>query len=273
MEISRLEANLSLADYQKAISAAEHLETAPAPRAVCVPCGGIGFRTISELPLETQEWVRLVLLERPEAGDWDQSPNTPEHVVLDVLYLIHQLGHEKVFLFLGDDDFHSIVLAKLAPHLRIEVLEIDPRVVKRINDLASEHSLCVTARIHDVRRRLPDQLVGAADGFYADPPYSAVGLQLFASRGINSLTKTRGSWGVMALPFTRMPLDVRSSVRSLQARLIEWGCVVAEFRPAFRWSSNHLRILSGLIKFERIEALPSEPSDPCDLASLYAHWY
>lgn len=276
-DLSRLEArmfaNLPVPEYDRAREHAIELEVASVPDTWCMSCAGRGLQSLECLSVDMRTWLDRVLASRPKPRGWDQTPNTADNVMLDLAYIIRQLSNENRILFIGDDDRHSLVLAKLVPHLKIVVLDVDPEVVEHIRTSARQESLQVSAEIYDARESLPTEHHGSFEAFYCDPPYSHAGLQLFATRGLQALRDERGMWGAMALPFTTLPYEVRDSVLDFQRFLIEAGCVIAEFRPSFRYSDNPKQILSGLIRFERLSWDVSVDTRDLDSSALYQHWY
>ncbi|MBI4449332.1 bis-aminopropyl spermidine synthase family protein [Candidatus Woesearchaeota archaeon] len=100
-------------------------------------------------------------------------------------------GQRKV-LVLGDDDFLSLLLAAQGVFDDIVVLDIDPRVVSRINEVAATHRLPVRARVHDLRDPLPQDLIGMVDVCCFDPPYTGAGFRLFLSRSVEAIGQRPG---------------------------------------------------------------------------------
>lgn len=103
--------------------------------------------------------------------------------------------HEKVgighILLIGDDDFLSILLAKLG--INVTVIDIDPYVLRLIRFLSQKYRLedRITLFYHDIRT--PFTLPTRFSAVHMDPGYSLDGLMLFLSRGIQFLR----SWGYL----------------------------------------------------------------------------
>lgn len=92
-------------------------------------------------------------------------------------------------VILGDDDFISLSIASTGLFNKIIVFEIDPKIVKRINDIAEKNNLNVLAIQHDLRKKIPNRYKHKFDVFYTDSPYSVNGFKLFVSRGVSLLKK------------------------------------------------------------------------------------
>lgn len=126
---------------------------------------------------------------RPEPNrDYDQFTATLKTVkrraeTLDMMGDVHG----KRILFLGDDDFTSTVLPQLSVPEKITVIDIDKRILSGIQKISDEKRLGIETVQHDMRNKLPTNLLGAYDVVFTDPPYTPKGLTLFLSRGIQAL--------------------------------------------------------------------------------------
>lgn len=90
-------------------------------------------------------------------------------------------------LFLGDNDFTSVVVANLGTALRITVLDIDKRVLAGIGSIAKDENLRIELAEYDARKPLLPSCQGAFDLVFTDPPYTPEGIKLFLSRAIQAL--------------------------------------------------------------------------------------
>lgn len=90
---------------------------------------------------------------------------------------------------LGDDDFMSINLASIGLFDEIVVLEIDRKIVEKINSIAKKHSLPVTCLQHDLKKDIPRRFRNKFDAVYTDSPYYPNGFSLFISRAVDMLKK------------------------------------------------------------------------------------
>lgn len=271
-QLLQLSVNLAKEDFQRALSFSQENNVETLPEIRCEDCSGRGIRS-DVLHAIHGDWVMEVLGNRPSANEsLDQAPVSLEQMYLDIAFILDRLSNEESFLFLGDDDFHSVVLARYAPWLNIHVLDADPRIVAALNDLAERYALPVKAEIYNALHELPEALVGYFDAFYCDPPYSPFGIHLFADRGILALRQVLGTWGLMAVPMTLLPRDVRVMLRDFQEYLVRNGFVTLNVLPSHKLSPHSKGIVSGLIRFERVcnmsSPIPELPED-----TLYSHFF
>ncbi len=207
--------NLVTDDFSSAKTLAKTLDVSKCENTECMSCNRTGL-DISRFSEEFRRWVHGVLKYRLPPQGWDQVPVSSEQALLDVADFANRIGNEQNVLFIGDDDFHSLLLSKLLNDICIQVVDIDPRIVEQINCIARKEHLNVEAKQYDVRQALPNEMVGIFDAFYADPPYNFVGLQLFTARGLEALQKRKGAWGALVLPFTHLPINVRETIHMVQ---------------------------------------------------------
>lgn len=240
--------------------------------AFCSTCEATGI-DIGTLSNEFMEWSVQVLTHRPSPHGWDQVPISPNQAILDTIDLLNRLSDEKDLLFIGDDDFHSLLLSRLAPDLRIRVLDVDVRVVREITCVAERYKLNVVADVYDVCEELPAHLTGNFDMFYTDPPYNYEGLSLFIIRGLQALRSHRGAWGAVAAPFCHLPLTVRDCIREIERLIIENGCVLTEIRPVFKQFIHEKGIMAGMLYFERLMGNSVISPQNIDKEKLYEHFF
>ncbi len=96
---------------------------------------------------------------------------------------------DKRVLFLGDDDFTSVVTANMRLANSVAVLDIDERILDSIGDIKEELGLGIKRVKHDLRKPIPIELRGRFDTVFTDPPYTPAGIKLFVSRGIETLDR------------------------------------------------------------------------------------
>jgi predicted methyltransferase len=96
---------------------------------------------------------------------------------------------QKRILFLGDDDFISLPVAKTGKAQQITVVDIDDAVLQKIKETADKQKLSLQTVKHDLRKPLPKELNNKFDVVFTDPPYTANGVALFVSRAIEALDK------------------------------------------------------------------------------------
>jgi predicted methyltransferase len=106
-----------------------------------------------------------------------------------VEYIIKKCPSGGVIAFLGDDDFISLSMASKNHFEKIVVLEFDKRIVDKIKEIVKKEKYAIDVVHHDLRKRLPEEMIGTCDVFYTDSPYSMNGFGLFVSRGVELLKK------------------------------------------------------------------------------------
>ncbi len=132
----------------------------------------------------------------------DQSKSSIETSLKRAILCLknHNLVGKKI-LCLGDDDLVSISLGFLLKKLlkgsndystEITVVDIDKRFLRYINDIAIEKKLPIKCIYTDLRMPLPCDLKNQYDCVFTDPPYTIEGMDLFLSRGIESLKNKIG---------------------------------------------------------------------------------
>lgn len=107
-----------------------------------------------------------------------------EKTVLDRTKLLSELNKDKSkrFLFIGDDDFVSLIVAGLFSYAEITVLDVDPKVRSIIKEAAAHYNLPVHVHCYDVRDPLPRKFLNRYDIVFTDPPYTFAGIQVFLTR-------------------------------------------------------------------------------------------
>jgi len=142
------------------------------------------------------EEFSVIVKNRPSAlKEFDQGFVSEETTVARVA-LMHRWGDidRKDIMIIGDDDLLSIALWLTGMPRRITVLEIDKRLTSFIRDIAGGR---VEVMEYDVRKPLPQDLMGSFDVFFTDPTESLEGFKLFSLRGMLSLrNESSGYFGL-----------------------------------------------------------------------------
>lgn len=168
----------------------------------------------------------------------DQSKCTPETSLRRAILCLQQhalIG--KRILCVGDDDLVSVAMGLLLQRLfpsgghtatRIEVMDIDGRFIRYIEEVANKHDLPITCHHVDFREPLPLELCGRYDGFFTDPPYTLQGMSLFLSRGIQAMKTSKG------LPiFLSFAHKSPGFMLAMQRELVRMGLTVSASFPHF----------------------------------------
>jgi hypothetical protein len=138
---------------------------------------------------ETIEFLKTVQKSRPTPNrEYDQFIATVETTAKRGALLKFMGDIEgKRILFLGDDDFTSVAIAKYQKAEEITVLDIDKRVLDGIEDISIKQNLGIKTAEYDAKKILPRDFLGKYDVVFTDPPYTPNGIKLFISRAIEAL--------------------------------------------------------------------------------------
>ncbi len=176
------------------------------------------------------KWKK-VTKSRPEAVEvFDQGFISPEGVIRRVAYIYERgdLLDSEIFI-MGDDDLLSIALALTKLPKRVQVVEIDERLVSFINEVAEKENLPLKANIFDAQYALPDEFKGKFDVFITDPVETLPGFTLFVSRATSSL-KGIGSAGYLGLTTIEAS---REKWFEIEKRFLEMGFVITDIKRRF----------------------------------------
>lgn len=238
---------------------------------ICQTCNRTGISS-SDFEESFVGWGKNILAQRPKPDyKYDQAPVTFSQAFHNIAYFISNISSEETFAFLGDDDFHSLLLAKLLPNLRITVFEADDRIIAKIKELAKRDVLNVDVVKVNMIDNIPVKYHNKFDVFYSDPPYSRKGIFIFLYNGLLILKDQITSWGALAIPFTSLPLQVRELMVEVQRYLLNQEIIIEEMIPFFKKSPSKLGIISGLLKFQLIKE--KQISMPPLEGKLYEHFY
>lgn len=147
------------------------------------------------LKLNLDHKLEKFLNERPKAKrEYDQFLATAQTVLKRVAIMRHFADiRGKKIIFLGDDDFTSVSVALAGGAKEILVMDIDARILERINEISKRNSLNISTFKHDLRKALPKNFQDRFDVVFTDPPYTGGGISLFLSRAISSLDRKNNS--------------------------------------------------------------------------------
>ncbi|XOB41368.1 MAG: bis-aminopropyl spermidine synthase family protein [Candidatus Nealsonbacteria bacterium] len=121
---------------------------------------------------------------------WDQMPISAESAIFIVEKILKHISKNKKFLFVGDDDFISVILTLVEPNIECLVIDIDKELISCINNLASRFSLKIQAKEVDIRKQkfLGEKFVG----FLTNPVYTEAGVKKSLMFAKNHLGKDGG---------------------------------------------------------------------------------
>ncbi|SHF19589.1 hypothetical protein SAMN02746089_01460 [Caldanaerobius fijiensis DSM 17918] len=231
---------------------------------VCPYCCGRGVRIDGFESLLSK--FKDITDGRPEPVlKYDQAYVTEETAVARIALMADRGDlHGKDIIILGDDDLTSIAAALSGLPNRIMVLEVDERIVRFINDVASKHNLSIEARLHDLSKKLPDEYVGRFDTFLTDPPDTLEALKLFVRRGITSL-KGEGCAGYFGVTSAEASLNKWYKFQS--ALLAECNVVITDIIHDFNRYVNWNYLLENVSN--DLPFMQRKPSNIWYCSSMY----
>ena len=196
----------------------------------CVCCDKTGVEIKGYFKDLLEKWKKLTK-GRPEAIEiFDQGFISPEGVIRRVAYIYERgdLLDAEIFI-MGDDDLLSLALALTGLPKRVQVVEIDERLVNFINKVAENMNLPLRADVFDAQQALPDKFKEKFDAFITDPVETIPGFTLFISRATSSL-KGIGCAGYLGLT------TIEASKKKwfeIEKRFLEMGFVITDIRRRF----------------------------------------
>ena len=122
---------------------------------------------------------------------WDQMPISIDSAIFVVKKILDYLPLNKKFLFIGDDDFISVILTLANPKIECTVIDIDEQLLECINFLSSKFNLKIETKKVDIRKKksLGEKFIG----FLINPTYTEAGVKEFLKFGILQLGKDGGT--------------------------------------------------------------------------------
>jgi len=121
---------------------------------------------------------------------WDQMPISMGSAIFVVKKILENLALNKRFLFIGDDDFVSVILTLADENIECTVCDIDEQLLECINLLALKFNLKIETRKVDIRKQkaLGEKFVG----FLCHPVCTEEGVKEFVKYGKQQLGKDGG---------------------------------------------------------------------------------
>lgn len=165
--------------------------TKPAPRRRQeVSCSACSSRTVipsPEIKQTMEQWNKIVGKRLPEKGEYYQEAITPDSIAAKIAFMYKRADVEDCsILLLGDDDFLGVALALTGLPKEVKVVDIDERIVKKTNSIASKYNLSLNAEVANLAYPLPSHIKDF-DVFVMEPPEALKGCLTFISRGASAL--------------------------------------------------------------------------------------
>jgi len=123
-------------------------------------------------------------------SQWDQMPISQISSVFLVKKILDYLPLYEKFLFVGDDDFISVILGIVDPKIKCTVVDSDEDLLQKIKILKEEFNLLIETKKVDVRKK--KVLKGEFVGFLTNPIYTTSGVEKFVKYGVSHLGKNGG---------------------------------------------------------------------------------
>lgn len=118
--------------------------------------------------------------------EWDQMPISQGSALFLVSKISEVLPLRGPFLFVGDDDFISVILALSNPDFQLKVIDADKEVLSSIAFLADKFNLKIETERLDIRKRRKSK--EKFIGFLTNPVYTQAGVEEFMGFGIRQLS-------------------------------------------------------------------------------------
>ncbi|WP_017587242.1 bis-aminopropyl spermidine synthase family protein [Nocardiopsis ganjiahuensis] len=186
---------------------------------------------LSDHPRAAAELVRAVA-EGPSSDlDLDHVSATAETALRRALFLATRFDlRQRTVLCVGDHDLTSVALTLVEPGARVEVVDLDERVLAHIDAVADRLGLAVRTHSADLRLGLPPVLRESSDLVFTDPPYTPDGVELFVRRGVEGLSDPKRSRVLVAYGASETTPKLAAAT---QARLVRSGLLMEAVWPDF----------------------------------------
>jgi len=229
----------------------------------CRVCGGKGI-LVPENDL-FRAFMKIVENRPSAVQQYDQGYIKPYDTLARLAFMDKNgdLAGKSVVI-LGDDDLLSLAALVSTKPKRIAVFEIDSRLVDFISAEAKKRGGEIEIYQHDLRRPLPDAVLGRFDTFVTDPSETLGGLRMFVGRGISALRGPRcaGYFGL-----TRVEASLRKWAALQRMIVDDFGCAITdaikEFHEYVNW--EYLESMTGW----RYAPVKSHPKDYWYTSTLF----
>lgn len=138
-------------------------------------------------------------------ADWDQMSISQSSAIFLVEKILEKIPLKKKFLFVGDDDFISVILGLVQPQVESLVVDMDEELLRSIDVLAKKFNLKIETEKVDIgKQKILKKGFGQNDyndkfiGFLANPVYTEEGVREFVKFGLNQLSAD-GGWVFLAV--------------------------------------------------------------------------
>jgi predicted RNA methylase len=118
---------------------------------------------------------------------FDQLPISLSSSIFLTSKILEYIPLPQKFLFVGDDDFSSLVLGLVSPDLKIYVVDVDEEVLSTIRSVSERFELNIKVKKLDVRKK--PSIEKDFIGFCTNPPYTLGGIEKFIQFGLKALSR------------------------------------------------------------------------------------
>ena len=158
-----------------------------------------------------------------------------EHTISNKLGFMRAFNDidDKSIVFLGDDDFMSVIACLEFVPKNVVAIDIDPTVLRNIAKLAKEYGLNISTIRADLSRPLPSILRHRFDTFCTDSSHCLGGILLFLNRGAEALKDKKGTSGYFVVQTIDEPPIMDLKKRAvISTELMKIGFVISSMFPA-----------------------------------------
>lgn len=186
---------------------------------------------LSGHPRAAAELVRAVAEGPASDLDLDHVSATAETALRRALFLATRFDlRQRAVLCVGDHDLTSLALPLVQPGVRVDVVDLDERVLAHIDAVAERLGLSVYTYSADLRLGLTANVRERADVVFTDPPYTPDGVELFVRRGVEGLADPRRGRVLVAYGASETTPKLAAAT---QARLVRSGLLLEAVWPDF----------------------------------------
>ncbi|MBR8741518.1 bis-aminopropyl spermidine synthase family protein [Nocardiopsis sp. MG754419] len=186
---------------------------------------------LNDHPRAAAELVRAVAEGPASDLDLDHVAASAETALRRALFLATRFELTgRTLVCVGDHDLTSVALSLVLPGARVEVVDLDERVLEHIDAVAERLGLTIGTHSADLRLGLPQALRERADVVFTDPPYTPDGVELFVRRGVEALVDPRKGRVLVAYGASETTPKLAAAV---QTRLVRLGLLMEAVWPDF----------------------------------------
>lgn len=179
---------------------------------------------------------------------------TPASLVKRVNFISTQENlPENRVLCVGDDDFTSLALCKISKPKEVTVIDIDGRILDKIQSISEANELPIKTVYFDLRevydRSFPQHFCNSFDIAIADPPTTSDGIRLFLAFAMHSLKE--GGRIYLAVPFDHKIQETRKLLFLAENILLSNGFIISHIEPYFHEYeeyANNVFVPSSMIR-------------------------